>query len=127
MHFTLRLFIAAAVLLTLEFSGLWVTLLSHPHWSQSSTMQGIVMGVVLSMIGIWQARKGHPAMLVLAIWAMAATAMAYYLTWWGKSEFANSYAEDVFAGKIWFFGFKAVNAFLFCTLVFILSYKKPKP
>jgi hypothetical protein len=48
--------------------------------------------------------------------SLVALAIAYAATAWGKNGFAVSYAEDVFAGKVWFFGFKAMNLFLFTSL-----------
>ena len=116
MAILLRLTFAALVLLVVEYSGFWVWLISHPWWSLSSTLNGIIGGVIVSLAAIWARRTfGLNFILVLAV-SLVALAIAYAATAWGKNGFAVSYAEDVFAGKVWFLGFKAMNLFLFTSL-----------
>ena len=104
MAILLRLTFAALVLLVVEYSGFWVWLISHPWWSLSSTLNGIIGGVIVSLAAIWARRTfGLNFILVLAV-SLVALAIAYAATAWGKNGFAVSYAEDVFAGKVWFFG-----------------------
>jgi len=116
MSIALRLILAAGVLLAIDYSGFWVWLISHPWWSLSSTLHGIAAGVVLSLAAIWARRKFSLGFVLVLAVSVIAFALAYVVTAWGKNGFAVSYAEDVFAGRVWFFGFKAMNMFLFTSL-----------
>jgi hypothetical protein len=126
LHFALRLLIAAAFLLTLEISGLWVSLISHDTWSRTATLQGIAGGAVLSLIGFRLMANRRITLLPLFIWAAAAFVVAYWVSWNGKVEWENSTAQNVLAGEIWFYGFKAVNLFAFCAVAFALSYRRAR-
>jgi len=113
------------LLLALHYSGLWVRWISHPWWSLSSTLHGLIGGIILTVaLHFGRRRFNWAGGLILAFCAVF-LAISVVVTYWGKTTFALSYGEDAFAGRFWFFGFKAINLWLFTTLVFALSVKAP--
>ena len=80
---------------------------AHPWWSQSSVLIGAVIGLGLALV-----TRGRG----FAIFAFALL-LASLATWFGKTQFAASFAEDVMAGRLWYFGWIAVGASATATLV----------
>lgn len=114
-----RLALAGVILSGIEYSGLWVRLISHPWWSLSSTLHGIAGGTVPVLITLWGQRKyGWHRRWILGLWLLLFLVVSG-AAYWGKYQFGASYAEDVFAGRVWFFGFKAMTLTLFAALVLV--------
>ncbi|MBL4808079.1 MAG: hypothetical protein JKY31_12470 [Rhodobacteraceae bacterium] len=111
----------AALLFVAHLSGLWTLLGSHPFWSASATYLGLAAGLVVVVL-IW----GKPGWGVLILLFLL-TALAFYASTKGKEVFVGSYAENSFAGRIWYFGFIGFIAGLFASLVGLVSAFLPTP
>ena len=103
----ISLILPALLLLGLELLGIWRENLSHPFWSLSSVIQGVLAGGLLAIVWLrFQAKPLRVSTTQLTILTVLLLA-AGTVTLWGKSGFAASFAEDKFAGRMWFLGFKA--------------------
>lgn len=123
MHFV----IAAAIILVMEWSGVWVGLVAHPFWSAKAVYIGIAGGVVLSLvISLIAAKRGISQWLVVAN-VVVLMGLVGAITWYGKAEFVASYAENSFAGRVWFIGFMGFIATVFAALVELsrLIFRRP--
>jgi len=99
----------AAALFVAHLLGFWIQLGAHPFWSQSATLFGLVIGVVLIVL-TW----GRPSWGVVVL-LVALTILAFQTSTIGKAEFAESFAENQFAGRIWYYGFIGFIAALFAS------------
>lgn len=77
----------------------------HPYWSASATYLGLGIGAAIATLSHMLLTKRprwdklHLAVFVgLAIIGITASTC-------GKIDFVASYAEDHFAGRIWYYGF----------------------
>ncbi|GAA6209643.1 hypothetical protein NBRC116601_29360 [Cognatishimia sp. WU-CL00825] len=80
---------------------------AHPWWSQQTLLIGVPLGLAAALI----LRSVIPSRAIVwgaAIASLAAMIVAKY----GRTQFAASYAEDVLAGRLWYFGWIAVPAAL---------------
>lgn len=79
---------------------------AHPFWSRTIVLIGTPIGMALAgaaLFGLkvrWQAAVGFAALTLVAMLVAAQ----------GKADFAASYAEDRFAGRLWYFGWIAAAA-----------------
>lgn len=89
---------------------------AHPWWSQKTLLIGAPIGLILATLAGLKLRP-VPLTITLAI----ATALAFATAKHGQNQFAASYAEDQFAGKLWYFGWIATGATLAATLTAIVS------
>lgn len=114
----IRIAIVTAIFLTLETFDFWVGLGAHPFWSTKVTYIGIASGIIISLLALLTTRMTgiKPTMILAGFVAMTAIIAAVTLLY-GKAEFAASYAENGFAGRIWYIGFMALVAGIFATLV----------
>ncbi len=100
----------AAVLAAAElahFMNLTAGLGAHPWWAGKVIWLGALPGLALALA----ARLLHlPRWLAAAGFAVFGAA-AFAIAAAGKAQFAASYAENLLAGKFWYFGWIAV-----CTL-----------
>lgn len=91
---------AALAVLAFTYWGGTEALGAHPFWGLNIAYFAIAAGVVLTLL-VNAIRQPRALQLVifgtLLIISIAITA-------YGKTQFAASYAEDDFAGKLWFFG-----------------------
>lgn len=93
-----------AALLPTAFAllGWFVKLGAHPWWDVKTAVIGAAIGVVV-MIAIAVLPVVPRLAIGLAVFFLAATCANY-----GKAQFAASFAEDAFAGKLWYFGWIGV-------------------
>lgn len=102
--------ITLAVAVAAYFSGATQTLGAHPFWASNTIILGTPIGLALGYVST-RLRLG------LAIAALTGlTIVTYLIARTGKTRFAASYAEDAFAGQMWFFGWHAVVVFAVATL-----------
>lgn len=114
-----RTIVIAAVIVGLEPTGLWTWLGAHPFWSSRVAFFGVAAGVVLWFLTDWLVRRTHSAVSsAIAILAVAIIVTGT-LSWYGKTEFAASLADNRFAGQMWYFGFIAFIACIFATLAML--------
>lgn len=81
---------------------------AHPWWSQKVLLIGAPFGVVLSGLVGLVARSAQSRLVFFFFATLAAFTVAHY----GKTQFAASYAEDAFAGKLWYLGWVVTGAAL---------------
>ncbi|WP_412555380.1 hypothetical protein [Shimia sp. MIT1388] len=84
---------------------------AHPWWSQKTLMIGALFGLILAPLAGLKLRP-----LPLTITFAIITALAFAIAKYGQTQFAASYAEDQFAGKLWYVGWIATGATLTATL-----------
>ena len=89
---------------------------AHPWWSQKTLLIGAPLGLILATLANLKLRP-----LPLAISFAIATALAFATAKYGQTQFAASYAEDQFSGKLWYFGWIATGAALAATLIATLT------
>ncbi len=89
---------------------------AHPWWSGNVIVFGGPVGIVAGML----AYRRYPILTptTLAVFAVGFFSMATI----GKSGFAASYAEDRFAGQLWYFGWIATMASFSGMLAAILAF-----
>ena len=79
---------------------------AHPRWADQVLLSGVIIGTVLALISQW-----IPAQMRLVGFSILA-GLSYLVAWSGKERFAASYAEDVLAGQMWYFGWHALCIFM---------------
>lgn len=109
---------AAIVVIVAAFLGLSQTLGAHPIWATKIALIGAPVGAVLAVILHFATRFRWTSALA----AMVLTGLALAMATMGKTRFAASYAEDVQAGQLWYFGWIAVA--LFATTTIALMWPK---
>jgi len=110
--------IALLVPLALGYFGILRLLGSHPWWDFKTALIGAPIGCV---IGLGLMRLGGMMARVIGLVLLGlAIAMASY----GRTQFAASSAEDLFAGKLWYFGWIGIAAGLSASLVAILAARR---
>ncbi len=113
--------IAAILVLAFAYLGGTIQLGAHPFWSVQVAYIGIGVGLVVlfaaHLLGLAKARQ----IVLFGIGLIIAVAVAKY----GKNGFAASYAEDRFAGKLWYYGWIATCSMAFSFLAAVnLSARK---
>ncbi len=99
-----------AVAIAAYFAGATQTLGAHPFWADKTILLGTPIGLIL---GYASTRLPYGR----AIGGLAGlTLVSFAIAHVGKTRFAASYAEDTFAGQMWFFGWHAVVIFALATL-----------
>ncbi|MGJ8530155.1 hypothetical protein [Maritalea sp.] len=110
--------VVAVLFFVLEKFGLVISLGAHPFWATKVTYIGIAIGVVASLLTVFIMQKLHiKTMFLPAGFLMATCVIAAITLLYGKAEFASSYAENAFAGRIWYIGFMAMIGGVFTTLI----------
>jgi len=102
--------VAFGLLALFGWAGGAVALGAHPFWGLKVCLIGGAAGVSLGAVvaGLVMARRGGTLWAALA--GLGLTLIAFWISGLGKERFASSYAEDVFGGKMWFFGAIAMAA-----------------
>jgi hypothetical protein len=90
--------IALAVPVALGWLGAFQTLGAHPWWALKVGLIGAPIGIILG------AGLSRLALLPGVIVGLILLALCYGTAYYGKTQFAASYAADAFAGKLWYFG-----------------------
>ena len=80
---------------------------AHPWWSQSVILIGLPVGIALAAMLGGLTRLPLVARLVLTA---GLAGLSFAVATVGKARFAASYAEDVFGGQMWYFGWIATCA-----------------
>ncbi len=111
---------ALAATFALGYLGGTQLLGAHPFWATQITLIGAPIGLFLAWLAALRL-PGIPAVIGFAILTGAALATARY----GQAGFAASFAEDQFAGQLWYFGWIA-SAAGFAALVASLSRLLPR-
>ncbi len=98
---------AALVVILGANAGLVETLGAHPFWAIRAAWIGVPLGLVAAIAAKlagfgWRVR-------VLAFLAFAIA--AYIVAIVGKDRFVTSFAEDILAGRMWYFGWIAACGF----------------
>ncbi len=104
----LPLALTAAALAAAYFLDLPKTFGAHPWWSQKVVLIGGGAGLAVAFVLNFLPIK---AVIRVALFAGLAV-FAYALATYGKTQFAASYAEDAFAGALWYFGWIGTPAAL---------------
>ena len=87
-------------------AGLVEMLGGHPFWSISVAWIGVPIGLALA-IGAKSAGLGWRIRVIVFLVCLIA---AYAAAFFGKQQFAASFAEDRLAGQFWYFGWIAATA-----------------
>ena len=98
------LILGALTPLAMAYLGLSVQWGAHPFWDVKTAFIGAGIGSVAAL-GLAWLRKAWRLVLGLLVVGGALSAATY-----GKTQFAASFAEDVLAGKLWFFGWIGIAA-----------------
>ncbi len=76
---------------------------AHPFWATQVILVGAAIGTVFYLLPLLRPTVKLSLLIVLALTAFA-------IATYGKTQFAASYAEDTFAGQLWYFGWHATLA-----------------
>lgn len=106
--------LAPALIILAAWAGLTQAMGAHPFWSLQVALIGAPIGAVLSALLLVLRVPKLPRSLLWAVLTIA----AFALTSLGKQRFAASYAEDAFAGQLWYFGWITTCA---CAAAFLAS------
>lgn len=106
MHIILATALTAIVAFIAASTGVPTQLGAHPWWAGQVIMAGAPIGIVLGL-ALWGLRLNRVLRLILGVIAVAA---AFGVAKYGQIGFANSYAEDKLAGKLWYMGWIATSA-----------------
>ncbi|MBB5514411.1 hypothetical protein FHS89_000409 [Rubricella aquisinus] len=112
--------VGVAVAVGFGFSGATATLGAHPFWAMDIGWIGGIAGAV-ALIGAFLSGVPRRWLRLVAVLMLP---LAGVSAAWGKMRFAASYAEDAFAGQVWYFGWIAVAAAL-CMIIGALLMPKP--
>jgi len=107
--------LAATIVILAALLGVSQSLGAHPFWSIKVALIGAPVGAVLAVILRYATRFQWTS----AFAALILTAMAFAMAHMGKTRFAASYAEDVQAGQLWYFGWIATALFATTTLALL--------
>jgi hypothetical protein len=97
----IALLTACAVILA-ALLGLLTVLGAHPFWSVQVALIGASLGALIAMFLGWSDRIGIAFLVGVVVSVLGLVAALR-----GKAAFAASYAEDHFAGSLWYFGWIA--------------------
>ncbi|MBU2867079.1 hypothetical protein [Pacificibacter marinus] len=106
MHIILATALTALIALIAGVTSIAAQLGAHPWWANQVILVGAPIGIVLGLV-LWGARLNRVLRLCLGVVALAA---AFGVAKYGQIGFANSYAEDQLAGKLWYMGWIATSA-----------------
>lgn len=113
----LRTAIIAIVLITLGKIGLSSWLGAHPFWATKVVYLGVAIGAVISIPLLFLIQKNwFLSKIPVIVTAVVTLGIAAVTLLYGKAEFAASYAENAFAGKVWYLGFIALFAGIFLVI-----------
>jgi len=92
-----------------HFVKLATILGAHPFWATQALLVGAAVGFVLTF-----ARRPSDIVKIFVFFGLAA--VSALAASYGKTRFAASYAEDVQAGQLWFFGWYGITSFCFAAI-----------
>lgn len=94
---------AALITIAIAYAGFPRYLGAHPWWAHSTAAIGAGAGIVATLLLRATSLSSSVRMLV----ALLFLAAALYAAIWGGTTFAESYAENALAGRVWYFGWIA--------------------
>ena len=97
--------LGAIIPVAAAFVGVNQALGAHPYWAMSTALIGVPFGLVWALILF---RRIPRWFLILSLASI--TALGIAAAWYGKTQFAASYAEDVLAGRFWYYGWFLIPA-----------------
>jgi len=101
--------IAGVVVSGFTFLGGTLALGAHPSWAIKVGLVGIAVGAPTWLVQHCVGATGRTVLVFDAVLFVACAAVV----WFGKMRFVESYAQDVLAGRLWFFGWMAVTGSAF--------------
>jgi len=105
--------VVAISLVVLAHLGVTTALGAHPWWSLKIAYIGVGIGAgIYFLMSFWH-QSTRTKLLVSVIFLTNST----IFVWLGKARFVASYGDDIFAGKMWFYGWMAVVAWIFVLIV----------
>jgi hypothetical protein len=110
--------IAAVLVIFAAWAGLSAAMGAHPFWHLKVALIGAPIGGLIALI--IRSVAQHRALAVAG--ATFLLGAAYATSQFGKMRFVASYAEDTFAGQLWFFGW--IASATMATLVLALLWPK---
>ncbi len=111
MRLALAILLGLVVAATAYYFKLPLKLGAHPFWADQVLVWGTPIGIVLALATM----RLHAIGRVIGF--VVLTGIAYAIANTGKTRFAASYAEDSFAGQMWFFGWHATFACVIAAFV----------
>jgi hypothetical protein len=85
---------------------------AHNWWDIKSIIIGAPIGILLAYaVGLLPLAKPTKIIGFLIL-----TCLAFWVAKHGQTAFANSYGDDQFAGKLWYFGWIATGLFSAATV-----------
>lgn len=96
--------------------GLPEALGAHPFWAVRAGVIGSAIGAACLILLLWLGLSSGRILVLSGICLILSSGAA----WFGKRAFAASFAEDVLAGRFWFFGWFAIAASLFVLVGILL-------
>ena len=93
--------LVAAALIAAAYLGLTQALGAHPWWAVKVAVYGALAASVVTIA------LGRPGSMWLCWAGLLVLVGAFVTARYGGAAFAASYAEDAFAGQLWFFGWIA--------------------
>ena len=97
--------IAWGVLIVIYLTDQHIQLGAHPIWSDQVLLTGAIAGPILAFAFI-----KAPLGLRIGLFG-SLTILAAGIAYWGKQQFVASFADDAFAGQMWYFGWHGIFAF----------------
>ncbi len=94
---------------------------AHPFWSDQVVLIGTPIGLIL---GLTSLRLPYAVRTITFLGLSALSAIAVY---WGKTAFAASFAENVIAGRVWYYGWICLITFSAALLLSVAKRKKRLP
>jgi hypothetical protein len=117
-------FAASVIMAVLILADVAKPLGAHPWWSQQTLLIGTPLGLIIATAaGLTNRRMFFVGLFIVT------TIIGYATASYGKSLFVASFAEDIFAGKLWYFGWigtGAAMAALVTALAQVVVYQYPK-
>lgn len=95
---------------------------AHPQWAITVILIGTPIGIILAY-ALNAAKLPQP--LCIAIGAVL-TAVAFFTARYGRAEFGASFAEDQFAGQLWYYGWITTSAGVALTLASLALHRNTK-
>lgn len=92
--------IATLAILAFVYFGGAEALGAHPRWGMKIAYLAIASGLLMAFLAALAGQRWQLQLITFSTLLVISIAITTY----GKTQFAASYAEDDFAGKLWFFG-----------------------
>lgn len=112
--------IAGVVVSGFTFLGGTLALGAHPSWAIKVGLIGTAVGAATWLVQHCFGATGRTMLVFDAVLFVACAAVV----WFGKTRFVGTYAQDVLAGRLWFFGWMALTGSAFILVAAMLSSRR---